>query len=110
MILPFGGLRGRKSELVPEELEMLEKESETTTVFKLSVPDIATPNITAPAEDPLVPSEDKQNPSAPETPVVDSDKETESTLSTPSPEEKRRAEVERIRRDDEPFFFDDPVR
>ena len=110
VILPFGRLRGRKSELVPEELEMLEKESETTTVFKLSVPDIATPNITAPAEEPVVPSEVKQNPSAPETPVVDSDKETESTLSTPSPEEKRRAEVERIRRDDEPFFFDDPVR
>lgn len=108
VVLPFGRMRARRSEPSAEEQATPKPEPEAPTVFKLSVPDIASPNISVPAEAQKESSEVAQDASASETPVASSDAEAETSQQTPSPEEKRQAEVDRIKRDDQPFFFDDP--
>lgn len=97
VVLPFDRMRKRKPEPSPEEREALEPQDAAPTVFKLSVPDIASPNISTPAARPSDPSPEA------------SDNELETPSQAPSSEEKRQAEVERIKREDQPFFFDDPV-
>lgn len=122
VVLPFGRLRrdaAAPPENVPTSTSETETESDSPTegasVFKLSVPDIASPNIRAPEPDSDMSDADNEaDDVAPDSsePEVSGGASHEAS-SEPSPDDAAPADdgdnANRVKREDRPFFFDDPM-
>lgn len=111
VVLPFGRVRrrGRDSEDTQEEPSVLadtEDEAEAS-VFKFSVPDIASPNIATPATtsdgEVFVPSTKDEPQTAPASAPVEGSSDDDRAA------QEDRHQAEQKKRDDRPFFFDDPM-
>ena len=110
VILPFGRWRGGGGDSSSSGRDAPEARSDrqddnasdadAPTVFKLSVPDIASPNISAP----------RTTPAAPVMPAKSADEKPNDAKpgqqATPG---RKAADAERLKKDDRPFFFDDPM-
>lgn len=121
VVLPFGRLRRGVGAPLKEAGTSDDGSASDTgkpeaSVFKLSVPDIASPNIRAPESDSddtnTAAEEDEQD-----TPdhVVAEPSSMPSEEAAPEPTEEERTEnaenenADRVKREDRPFFFDDPM-
>jgi hypothetical protein len=128
LVLPFGQWRGKRADMAqsapteptvtsgPEPAE--KTEDREPTVFKLSVPDIASPNIPAPAAAAgtvTARSGPGKEDAGPSTAKPDADVQpTQAATDKPEVEEAARddqsaRESDRVKKDDRPFFFDDPM-
>lgn len=110
VILPFGRWRrggggqassGRDTrEAGFDREDDMTKDTDAPTVFKLSVPDIVSPNISAPRASPAAPAK-------PDGPA--GGKRDDAQPARPATPERKSSDPERVKKDDRPFFFDDPM-
>ncbi len=121
VVLPFGRLRRGAGATLNESTT---SDSETgpgagkseASVFKLSVPDIASPNIRAPgpgADDKDTAAEadeeDTHDHVVAEAPSLPSEQAAEGPADEDRTENAEDENADRVKREDRPFFFDDPM-
>jgi N-succinyldiaminopimelate aminotransferase len=116
VILPFGRRRrgGRDSfssgpedwEARPGREDDEAVDFDAPTVFKLSVPDIASPNISAPRTT-SAPPKTQATPAVPAKPA--DGKSNDAVVDQQAARDRKTTDAERVKKDDRPFFFDDPM-